>query len=99
MYIFLIVSISSILIHLHGFQLFVLLPEFIEITNRINLQNTKEASARLVMVSRVFFKLPNLHILIKESSFTRNLVLWTFGKLLIVCSAKVNLLYLLYSMT
>ena len=46
MYIFLIVSIRSNLTHLHGFQMLVLLPEFLEITfficiNRINILNLK----------------------------------------------------------
>ena len=46
MYILLIVSTKSNLIHLHGFQQLVLLPYFIEITsfvcnNRINLLNLK----------------------------------------------------------
>ena len=46
MYISLIESISSSLIYLHGFQLLVQLPWFIEIifficTNRLNLQNLK----------------------------------------------------------
>ena len=44
MYIYLMLNISSSLTHLHGFQLLVLLPWFIEITfsictNRINLLN------------------------------------------------------------
>ena len=40
-------------------------------------------------------KLPNLHMLLKQKipSFPRNLAFGTFGKLLIVFSAKVNLLY------
>ena len=44
-------------------------------------------------------KLPNLHMLLKQESpsLPGNLALRTFGKLLIVFSAKVNLLYLLYS--
>ena len=46
MYISLVESISSSLIYLHGFQLLVQLPWFIEIifficTNRLNLQNLK----------------------------------------------------------
>ena len=46
-----------------------------------------------------FLKLPNLHRLIKQKSplLPRNVALGTFGKLLIVFSTKVNLLYLLYS--
>ena len=44
-------------------------------------------------------KLPNLHMLLKQESpsLPGNSALRTFGKLLIVFSAKVNLLYLLYS--
>ena len=44
-------------------------------------------------------KLSNLHMLLKQKSpsLPRNLALGTFGKLLIVFSAKVNLLYLLSS--
>ena len=46
-------------------------------------------------------KLSNLHMLIKQKSplLPRNLALVTSGKLLIVFSTKVNLLYLLYSTT
>ena len=44
-----------------------------------------------------FLKLPNLHMLLKQKglSLPRNLALRTFGQLLIVFSAIVNLLYLL----
>ena len=47
----------------------------------------------LVIVAKGILKLPNLHILIKQKSpsLPRNLVLETFGKLLIVLSTKVNL--------
>ena len=43
--------------------------------------------------------MPNLHLLIKQKSplLPRNLTLVTSGELLIVFSAKVNLLYVLYS--
>ena len=106
MYISLIKSIRSSFTHLYGFKLLVLLLQFIEVifficTNRVNLLNLKYSSARLVIVAKGFLKLPNLYMLIKQnsSSFPRNLALDTFGKLLIVFSAKVNLLYLLYSMT
>ena len=46
-------------------------------------------------------KLPNLYILIKQKSslLPRNLALVTFGKLLMVFSTKINLLYWLYSTT
>ena len=104
MYISLIIRIRSSLTYLHGFQLLVLLPWFIEITfficsKRINLLSLKESSDRLVIVAKAFLKLPNLHILIKQKSLSlpRNLALRTFGKFLIVFSTKVNLLYLLYS--
>ena len=58
-------------------------------TNRINI---------LVIVAKGFLKLPNLHMILKQknSSLPRSLALGTFGELLIVFSAKVNL-YLLYS--
>ena len=51
----------------------------------------------LVIVAKGFLKLPNLHMLIKRKSpsFPRNLALGTFGKLLIVLSTKLNLVYLL----
>ena len=56
-------------------------------------------SDRLVILRKEFLKLPNLHMLIKQKSplLPRNLALVTFGELQIVCSTKVNLLYLLYS--
>ena len=48
---------------------------------------------------RLFLKQLQLHILIKQKSLLlpRTLALLTLGKLLIVFSTKVNLLYLLYS--
>ena len=57
-------------------------------------------SDRLVILVKGFLKLPNLHKLLKQKSqpLSKNLALMTFGKLLIVFSTKVNLLYLLYSM-
>ena len=65
-------------------------------TNRINLLNLKESSDRLVIIAKGFLKLPNLHMLIKQKnpSLPRSLAPGTFGKLLIVFSTKVNLLYL-----
>ena len=58
----------------------------------------KYSSDRLVIITTGFLKLPNLHMLIKKSPLLpRNCALATFGKLLIVSSTKVNLLYLLYS--
>ena len=73
MYISLIENIRSSLTHLHGFQLLVLLPQFTEIsffvcTKRINFLLLKQSSGRLVLVANGFFKLPNLHMLIKQMS-------------------------------
>ena len=100
----LIKSIRSILTHLHGFELFALLPQFIEIifficTKRTNLLNLKQSSDRLVIVTKGFLKSPNFHMLIKQKSpsLPRNFDLVIFGELTIVFSTKVNLLYLLYS--
>ena len=90
-------------IHLHGFQLFMQLPQFIEITffvctNKLNLQNLKQSSCRLVIVAKGFLKLPNLLLLInhlvQNPLLPRNFALWTFGKLTIVFLTKANLLYL-----
>ena len=55
-------------------------------TNKISLLNLKYSSDSLVIVSKGFLKLPNLHILLhqKSPSLPRNLALSTFGKLLIV---------------
>ena len=66
------------------------------------LDAVKELSEKviLVIITKGFLKLANLHMLIKQKSplLPINLALLTFGKLLIVFSTKVNLLYLLYSM-
>ena len=53
----------------------------------------------MVIVTKGFLKLENLHMLIKQKSpsLPRNLALETFDELPIVFSAKVNLVYLLYS--
>ena len=92
MYSSLIVNIRWSVTRLHGFQLLVLLPQFIEITffvctNTINLLNLN--SDRLVI------NLPNLHMIIKQKSppLPQNLAPG------IVFSTEVNLLYLLYSTT
>ena len=68
-----IVKIRSSLSHLHGFQLLLLLLQLIETTffvctNRIILLNLKESSDRLVIVTKKFLKLLNLHMLIKQKS-------------------------------
>ena len=106
MYISFIVSIRSSLTHLHGFQLLVLPPQFIEITffvytNRINLLNLNESSDNLVILAKGFLKLPNLHMLMKLKSLKlpRNLAPGNFGELLIVFTTNVNLLCLPYSTT
>ena len=67
---------------------------FFVCSSRINLVKLD----RLVLIAKGFFKLPNLHMLIKQKSLLNpwNLVLGTFGELLIVFSTKVNLLYLPY---
>ena len=54
----------------------------------------------LVIIAEGFLKEPDSHMLIKQKTplLPRNLSFKTFGKLLIVFSIKVNLLYLLYSM-
>ena len=54
-----------------------------------------------MIIAKGFLNVPSLHILIKQKhpSLPRNLALRTFGKLPIVFSTKVNLLYLLYSTT
>ena len=88
MYIFLTENIRSSLTHLHGFQLLVLLPWFIEIIflicrKRINLLLLKKSSDRLVIVAKGLLK-PLL---------PRNLAFAIFGELLIVFSTKVLLLY------
>ena len=74
---------------------------FFVCTNRINFLNLKFSLNSLVIVGKGFLKLPSLHMLIKQKnlSLPRNLALGTFGKLLLLFSTKVNLLYLLYSMT
>ena len=78
MYISLIISIRSSIVHLHGFQLLVLLPQLIEISFFVcsNIIN-------LVIFPKGFFKLPNLHMLIKQKSpsLPRKLALGNFGKL------------------
>ena len=58
--------------------------------------NLKQSSDRLLIIAKGFLK---LLILVKQKSLSllRNLVLVTFGKLLIVFSTKENLLYPLYS--
>ena len=63
-------------------------------TYKINLLNLKYSSNRLVIIVKVFLKLPNLHMLMKQKSLSlpKNLALRIFGELLIVFLAKVNLL-------
>ena len=61
---------KSSLIHLHGFQLLVLLPLIIEITffctNIIDLPHLKYNSDRLVIVAKRLLQLLNLLMLIKQ---------------------------------
>ena len=72
---------------------------FFPCTNRTNLLSLKSSSGRLLIDVKDFLELPNLHMLLKQKnpSFSRNLVLGTFGELVIVFLTKVNLIYLLYS--
>ena len=63
--------------------------------NRINFLSWKESSDRLVILTKGFLKLPNLDVL-KKCCTSQKLGSQEFGKLLIVFSTKVNLLYLLY---
>ena len=66
------------------------------------LDAVKELSEKviLVIITKGFLKLANLHMLIKQKSpsLPRNFALGAFHKLPLVFSTKVNLLYLLYSM-
>ena len=92
-----LVNALSSLIHLHGFQLLVLLPSLIAVTspvytNKINLPHLNWSSDRLVIVVKGFVKL----IEQKNLSLPKNLAFATFGESLIVFSTKVNLLYFLY---
>ena len=70
MYMPFIINIKSGHIFLHGFQLFVLLPELIEIsfvyTNKTNLLNLKGNSDRKVIFAKGFLKLSNWLMLIKQ---------------------------------
>ena len=54
---------------------------FFVFTKRINFLNLKQSSGRLVVVAKVFLKLPNLHILTKQKSLSlpRNLALRTLA--------------------
>ena len=71
MYMSFIINIKSGHIFLHGFQLFVLLPELLEIssfvyTNKINLLYLKGNSDRKVIFAKGFLKLSNWLMLIKQ---------------------------------
>ena len=70
MYMPFIINIKSGHIFLHGFQLFVLLPELIEIsfvyTNKTNLLYLKGNSDRKVIFAKGFLKLSNWLMLIKQ---------------------------------
>ena len=65
---------------------------------KVQTGKVKNSSDRLVIVAKGFLKLPNLHMLIKQSLLLpRFLAVLTFGELLTVFSTKINLLHLLYS--
>ena len=97
------IKLNPDLTHLHGFQLLACAAVIIHRNhffclyqqNKSSESKVKYNSDRLVIVA----KGPNLHMVIKQKSpvLLRNLTLGTLGKLLIVFSTKVNLLYLLYS--
>ena len=74
---------------------------FFHLYQREKSSDSKVKFRQLVIVAKGHLKLPNLHMLIKEKSplLPRNVALVTSGKLLIVFSTKVILLYLLYSMS
>ena len=71
---------------------------FFHLYQQNNLLHLKQNLDRLVIIVKGFLKLLNLLMSIKQESLAlpRNLALVIFGKLLIVFSIKVNLLYLLY---
>ena len=99
MYISLIVNIKSSLIHHHGFQLLMQLPQFIEIiffifAYTINTLYLRSNSDRLLTIAKGFLELQNLLMLIKQNLY-HSPEFWLF---LIVFSVKVNLLHLLYIM-
>ena len=97
MYILLIVSTKSNLTHLHGFQQLVLLPYFIEIT-WFHLYQQNKSSESKVKLRQTSNRCKRVLEAAKFAYATKtNLALGTFGKLLIVFSTKVKLLYLLYS--
>ena len=99
----LMVNIRSSVIYLHGVKLLLQLSWLIEnpsfvCTNGINLLLLKWNSYRLVINAKWFLKLPDLFIQMKQKrkSFPRNLATTTFGELLKMFSAEVNLLYFLW---
>ena len=101
MYTSLTINIRSSLIHLHGFQVLLVLPLLLEITsfifiNRINLLWLSPRSDSLVITPKRLLKLLKLLMLIKERSLSppRNLVLLTFYNL-IAFWRKINLLFFL----
>ena len=75
MYLPLIIFIRSRLVHLDGFQLLVLLPQLIEIISFVCKNNTSSLNLkwswdRLVIVTKGFYKLPNLLMLVKRKIIT-----------------------------
>ena len=101
MYTSLTINIRSSLIHLHGFQVLLVLPLLLEITsfifiNRVNLLWLRPRSDSLVITAKRLLKLLKLLMLIKQRSLSppRNLVLLTFYNL-IAFWRKINLLFFL----
>ena len=82
------------------FQLLFLLQKLIEISSFVFFTNRRNlclwSSGKLVIIAKVFLKLPNLLMLKRPKSVTSQKLgsLVTFGKSLIVISTKVNLPYL-----
>ena len=72
---------------------------FFRLYQRDKSSDSKVKFRRLVIVTKGFLKLSNLHMLIKQKSpfLPRNLALGNFGELLMLFSRKVNLLCLFYS--
>ena len=85
------------LIHLHDFQLLVLLPFVIEIaffSNKVNLLCLRPSLDRLVIAAKEFLSLPNISVLIKRSlTLPRNLIFVNSVK--VKYPLKVNLLFFL----
>ena len=106
MYLSLILNIRSSLTHFHGFQLLVLLLQLMEVTFFGLHQPNKSSKSKINFseaindCKKVLDATKTAHAnKTRASSFPETWLSRLFGKLLIMFSAKVNLLYLLYLMT